>query len=266
MNNFRPNALIGAFLLASAPMAAAQGVDSVPSATPLAAQSRAPAQIRLWHAGAALAGTVLISLVDHDVQRFVVDQRTQGEQDLADKWQKWGEATIPVAITLGTIGTGLVLGKPEVTRTGGRLATSLVVVTLLGRGMKKAIGRARPSEASDQYTFDPFGTYNAFPSGHTITAFAVSATLADAIDNRWADAGLYTLAGGTAVARLVGNHHWLSDVVGAAVLGTTVAKVVDGKWRLFGLQPPAFLTGPQGAGLRWTLDAPALRGAPRVRN
>jgi len=206
-----------------------------------------------------IGGVAALSLADQDVQRWVVDHRTRGQQDLAVQWQKWGEGTIPVVLTFGTIGTGLVLRQPEVTRTGGRLATSLVVVTLLGRGMKKAIGRARPSEATDQYTFDPFGTFNAFPSGHTITAFAVSTTLADAIDDRWADIGLYTLAGGTGVSRLVGNHHWLSDVVGAAVLGTTVAKVVDGRWRIFGLTSPQFLTGARGSELRWTADIPGLR-------
>jgi membrane-associated phospholipid phosphatase len=207
-----------------------------------------------------------VSLADHDLQRYIVDHRTQGAQHLADRWQQWGEGPIPIGITLGTLGAGLVLGKPEVTRTGGRLATSLITVTLLGRGMKRAIGRARPSEADDQYTFDPFSDCNAFPSGHTITAFALSTTLADAIDNRWADVGLYALAGGTAASRLVGNHHWLSDVTGGAILGITVAKVVDGRWRLFGLESPEFLTGPPGAGLRWTLDVPALRGASRTRD
>lgn len=242
----------------------AQSTDSVPSAA--APQRPSAPAIRLWHIGAAIGGVALVSLTDKSVQRYVVDHRTQGEQDLADKWQQWGEGPIPIGITLGTLGAGLVLGKPEVTRTGGRLATSLIAVTLLGRGMKKVVGRARPSEASDQYTFDPFGTYNAFPSGHTITAFAISTTLADAIDNRWADVGLYTLAAGTGVSRLVGNHHWLSDVTGAALLGITTAKVVDGKWSLFGLHSPEFLTGPQGAGLRWTFDVPALRGAPRARD
>lgn len=252
-----------ALLLTAAP-ATAQAPDSVPSARPaeMAGPAR-PAQIKWWHAGVAIGGVAVVSLADHDLQRWVVDHRTQGQQDLADAWQQWGEVRIPVGVTLGTIGAGLILHEPSVTRTGGRLATSLVAVTLLGRGMKKVIGRARPSEANGQYTFDPFGSYNAFPSGHTITAFALSTVLADASSNKWVDAGLYTLAGGTGVSRMVGNHHWLSDVVGAAVLGTAVAKVVDGKWRIFGLTSPEFLTGPQGAALRWTADLPALRGGPR---
>jgi membrane-associated phospholipid phosphatase len=245
-------------LIISAATATAQAPDRVPVASDSIRPS-AHATIRWWQVGAAVGGVAVVSLADKGLRSWIIDHRTQGEQDVAGQWQKWGEGSIPVGITLGTIGAGLILQKPAVTRTGGRLATSLVVVTLLGRGMKKAIGRARPSEAPDQYTFDPFGKFNAFPSGHTITAFAVSATLADAIDNKWADAGLYTLAAGTGVSRLVGDHHWLSDVVGAAILGTTVARVVDGKWRIFGLTSPEFLTGARGAELRWTADVPGLR-------
>jgi membrane-associated phospholipid phosphatase len=99
-----------------------------------------------------------------------------------------------------------------------------------------------------------------------LTAFAVSTTLADAIDNPWADVGLYSLAVGTGVSRVIGNHHWVSDVVGGALVGITTAKFVDGRWSLFGLTSPDFLVGPQGAGLKWTVDVPALRGAPRARN
>src|SRR5574338_1670378 len=79
---------------------AAQSADSLAVSPP-----RHPATpIRLWHVGAALGGVALVSLADHDVQRYIVDHRTQGEQDLASAWQQWGEGPIPVGLTLGTIG------------------------------------------------------------------------------------------------------------------------------------------------------------------
>ena len=79
-------------------------------------------------------------------------------------------------------------------------------------------------------------------------------------------AGLYTLAVGTGASRVINDRHWLSDVVGGALLGTAIAKVVDGRWRIFNLRPPELLTGPQGTGLRWRLDLPALRTAPGAPN
>ena len=243
---------------------AAQATDSVPTT---ASEPRPlPPPVKLWHFGVAVGGVAAVSLLDDDIQHWIMDNRTQGMEDVANVWQEWGGFYVPTGIAVGTLGLGLVTGKPEVTRTGARVATSVLGATVVGRVMKKAIGRARPSEADDQYTFDPFGDFNSFPSGHTLTAFALSTSLADAIDNKWADAGLYTLAAGTGVSRMIGNHHWFSDVVGGALVGITVAKFVDGKWSLFGLQSPEFLVGPQGTGLRWTVDVPGLRGAPRARN
>ena len=252
-------------LLLSRPLQG-QVADSVPPAAAPDMVAHAPAPVKLWHFGAAVGGTILISLIDDDVREWMIENRTQNAQDIANAWDEWGGFYVPTIIAAGGIGLGYLIKKPEVTRTGVRVATSVLGATVIGRIMKKSIGRARPSEADDQYTFDPFGDFNSFPSGHTLTAFAVSTTLADAIDNTWADVGLYTLAAGTGVARVVQDHHWTSDVVGGALLGLTVAKFVDGKWSLFGLTSPEFLTGPQGAGLRWTVDVPALRGAPRARN
>lgn len=253
--------LLLALLAPASPIAAQQ--DAVPVATDTTPAAHHPAQVMWYHVAGAVGGLGLLSLADKEIKTWTVEHRGTTAQDVANTWQRWGEGTIPIAITLGTLGTGLALGKPGVTRTGGRLATSLVLVTLLGRGIKKAVGRARPSEGADQYTFEPFGTFNAFPSGHTLAGFAVSTTLADAIDNRWADIGLYTLAAGTGVSRVIGNHHWTSDVVAGGLLGMTVAKVVDGRWRIFGLNPPEFLADPRGGELRWTVDVPALRGAVR---
>jgi membrane-associated phospholipid phosphatase len=252
-------------LAAPAPLPG-QVPDSVPTTAAPAGTPRAPAPVKLWHFGAAIGGTMLISVVDDDVQRWVMENRTDGGMEVADAIDEWGGFYVPAAVAVGGIGLGLAIKEPEVTRTGVRVATSVLVASGIGRVIKRSVGRARPSEADDQYTFDPFSDYTSFPSGHTLTAFALSTTLADAIDNTWADVGLYSLAAGTGVARVIQNHHWASDVVGGALLGLTVAKFVDGKWSLFGLESPEFLTGPQGAGLRWTADIPGLRGVPRGRD
>lgn len=250
-------------LLVSRPLTG-QVADSVP--TTVVDSSSGPAPVKLWHFGAAVGGVALISVFDDEIKTWVMDNRGTTAVDIADVWDEWGGFYVPAGIAVGTIGVGLVTKKPEVARTGLRVGTSIAAATVIGRVMKRAIGRARPSESEDQYTFDPFSDYSSFPSGHTLTAFALSTSLADAIDNKWADAGLYTLAAGTGVSRVIQNVHWFSDVVGGALVGITVAKFVDGKWSLFGLESPEFLTGPQGAGLRWTADIPALRGAPRSRN
>jgi membrane-associated phospholipid phosphatase len=255
------------------PLRAAFLLLSLPFAAPLSAQTpdsiairpvHGPYHVRAWQVGAAIGTIAAASLADKKLRTWVLDNRTPGQRDIATAWERWG-AEGAIGVTVGTLGAGLLLHKSEVTRTGERLAATLAGVSVVAWGLKESIGRHRPNEASDQYTFDPFDKFNSFPSGHTIVAFGVSTVLADAIHNKWADLGLYTLAAGTGVSRMVGNHHWLSDVVASGFLGVTTAKVVDGKWTIFGIHSPEFLTGPGGYGLRWTADIPALRGRPSQR-
>jgi membrane-associated phospholipid phosphatase len=66
------------------------------------------------------------------------------------------------------------------------------------------------------------------------------------------DVLLYTLATGTAWSRMNDDRHWLTDTAFGAFLGISTAKVVNGRWRIFNLRPPAFLVGEEGAlGLSW---------------
>jgi membrane-associated phospholipid phosphatase len=116
------------------------------------------------------------------------------------------------------------------------------------------MGRPRPNESSDADGYVPFSGQDAMPSGHTTVAFALAAALADDIDRTWATVGLYTLAAGVGWSRMNDNKHWFSDVAAGAVLGIGSAKVVNGRWRIFNLKPPAVLLGPRRAGLAWHLS------------
>jgi membrane-associated phospholipid phosphatase len=67
-----------------------------------------------------------------------------------------------------------------------------------------------------------------------------------------ADVLLYTFATGTAWSRMNDDRHWLTDTAFGAILGITTAKVVDGRWRIFNLRPPAVLVGKEGTvALSW---------------
>ena len=39
-------------------------------------------------------------------------------------------------------------------------------------------------------------------------------------------------------ARLYEDRHWFSDVALGALYGITAAKIVNGRWRVFGWKPP----------------------------
>jgi undecaprenyl-diphosphatase len=88
--------------------------------------------------------------------------------------------------------------------------------------IKKATGRKRPCAIEphcwakllppDQFSF---------PSGHTITAFAVSVALSRYYPEM--ATGLLFCAGSIAASRVLLGMHFLSDVLAGAAIGTTLA-------------------------------------------
>ena len=115
-------------------------------------------------------------------------------------------------------------GGPE--RFHALLASTLAVATgiALFVTLKHAIRRERPCELEphcwahllppDQFSF---------PSGHTITAFAVTAALAGFYQGMLP--GLLFCAISIAASRVVLGMHFLSDVLAGAALGVTLGAV-----------------------------------------
>ena len=88
--------------------------------------------------------------------------------------------------------------------------------------LKKAIGRRRPSafEPHCWATLLPPDRFS-FPSGHTITAFAVALSL-----SRWYPdlaVGLLFCALSIAASRILLGMHFLSDVLAGAAIGAVLA-------------------------------------------
>lgn len=62
---------------------------------------------------------------------------------------------------------------------------------------------------------------NSFPSGHTAQAFVAATFFHKEFGKKypWASAGMFTLATGIGVFRILNNRHWVSDVLAGAGLG-----------------------------------------------
>ena len=96
----------------------------------------------------------------------------------------------------------------------------------------------------------PFSGQTAMPSGHTAAAFALATTLGDATGRTLPRIGLYALATGTAAGRVIGQRHWLSDVVAGAAIGVLAGKLAGGRVSVFGVRAPRLLLEPGRVGLR----------------
>ena len=215
---------------------------------------RPPTVLRWWHGAIALGGLSAFMLLDQPVQKFVQGERSASKDDLARTVRRFGQIEVYGTVTAGLVAAGLVSGNDELTRTGGRLAATLAFAGAASMAGKLVAGRPRPEDSPDADGYVPFSGQEAMPSGHTAMAFAFATALSDDIDRTWATVGLYTLATGVGWSRINDNRHWLTDVAAGAALGITSAKLMNGRWRIFGLRPPSVLLGPSHAGLAWQVQ------------
>lgn len=217
----------------------------VPAATPRPARP-----IRWFHGVAALGAVALASLGDESLQDELQSHRTAGKDDVARVFRRMGEPTVYGIAALGTLTTGVLLGDARVERAGGRIAAGLLTSALVTNLLKPAVGRQRPSHTTDPFRFRAFSGRDSWPSGHTSMAFALASGASDEIGFLPATVALYGAAGLTAWSRLNDNRHWGSDVLAGALVGIASAKLMNGRWRVFGLSAPRFLLEPGAVGVR----------------
>ena len=116
----------------------------------------------------------------------------------------------------------LLFGGPDRLTVVAAAGSAALVGVGIFIGLKKISGRKRPCEIEphcwahllppDQFSF---------PSGHTITAFAVAVTIGEFYPLLLA--GLLVCALAIATSRILLGMHFLSDVVVGAILGTGLA-------------------------------------------
>ena len=252
----------------AAPALQAQQDSSVPPAVPdsAAVSEEPPGRSRSvqWYHAVAVAGLLAgASLLDRPIREDLQEGRSETLNGLARATRRVGQVEVYATVGLGTIAAGLVLDNPRVTRAGGRITASLTAAGLSSTLIKQMVGRARPNRATGPYEFEPFSGDQAFPSGHTTMAFALATSVSDEIHEVWATIPLYLAATATGWSRMNDNKHWFSDVLGGALIGHAAAKLMNGRWRVFGFQQPRFLISPQGApALGWSI--PLTKAPPRA--
>ena len=176
----------------------------VPLRAPVGGQQPGPTALR-WPTVGAVSGIVVASiLVDASLARRFADTPSAGRLQTARRLKTFGEAPAIAGISGGLAVVGWVGRRPALVRLAGQTAAAILLETVVTQATKEFVGRARPFQDPDRdgLDFAPLSGQTAFPSGHSAAAFALATTLGDASHSTWARAGLYTLATGTAWARL----------------------------------------------------------------
>ena len=131
-----------------------------------------------------------------------------------DLGNAYGNGTTLAAGSLALIAAGRIGGAPGLTRTGSKLARSLLYTGAIVTTLKLGFDRTRPNG----------GAYS-FPSGHSAAAFAMAPILASELGPGGA-VPAYLLASAAALGRMEDRKHYLSDVVFGAAIGLAVGMAV----------------------------------------
>lgn len=205
--------------------------------------------VRWYHAAAGLGVVGAASLLDETLRDQLQRHRSAGKDDVARVARRMGQPEVYGVVGLGTIAVGLLAGDARITHSGERISAGLLLAGVSGTVLKQLVGRRRPSGGGGAYEFHPFSGDDAWPSGHTIMAFALATGVSDELHSTPATVLLYSAATLTGWSRLNDNRHWLSDVLTGAAVGVTSAKLMNGHWRVFGVMGPRFLLSPGVVGL-----------------
>ena len=231
------------FLAAVNASAQTTGPRDVRDSTALAPKPAWLSRHDLTRGAGAIAAIGLISLADESVARATQRRWVQNNHALnsaADVIEVVGD---PGALLLST--SLFVAGKLShhdgLSAASLRSVEGIVVSGAITQLLKLSIGRARPvvTHDSDAHVFHPFHgsqtNFNSFPSGHTTAAFAAATVFSTEIRYSHPKVAnfttplLYGLATAVSGARMYNNRHWLSDVVGGALIGHFVGRKITSR-------------------------------------
>ena len=117
----------------------------------------------------------------------------------------------------------------EHTRESGLLGVEAVTdAYLVGEIVKVSSYRERPlaDNAQGEFFIGKAGTDGSFISGHALTAWSSAAVLAAEYKSPWAQVGIYSLASGVSVTRVLGQQHFPSDVLIGSAAGWLIGHYV----------------------------------------
>jgi membrane-associated phospholipid phosphatase len=179
------------------------------------------------------------------------------DQDIYDEIHSWRENSTlirkvsPVITNMGDgffslglfggfAGYGLIFKDQKTVEVGKIGIESFLLTGFSVQLFKHLCGRERPSDATRPGGFwhGPFGffqggkkgglaAYDAFPSGHTVTAFAAATTLSDLYTAPWVSYTSYSVASAVAISRVMESTHWLSDCFIGALIGYYGTRLVE---------------------------------------
>ncbi len=188
-----------------------------------------PARIRskdlIWLAPLAAATGVSLA-TDHRTMSTVVPQDPgfNGTNVNASNVLIGAFIAAPVAL----FGVGHLEHNEKARATGLLGAKALVDGVVVEQGLKLVFWRERPLQDGSRGLFfqKSAGVDSAFPSSHAVLAWSSAAVIADEYRSPWVRVGVYSLATGVSLTRVMGQEHFPTDVLVGSAAGWLVGHYV----------------------------------------
>lgn len=188
-----------------------------------------PAHIRTgdlkWLAPLAVATGVAIA-TDHHVMGSVVSRVVSfnNANVNASNVLAGGLIAAPVAL----FGVGQWKENSHARETGILAGEAILDSVVVEQGMKLIFWRERPSMDNARGLFfqGSAGTDSGFPSSHSVLAWSSAAVIAEEYPSRLTQLGVYSLATGVSLTRVLGQEHFPTDALVGSAAGWLVGHYV----------------------------------------
>ncbi|MEQ9104073.1 MAG: phosphatase PAP2 family protein [Rhodothermales bacterium] len=168
----------------------------------------------------AVAGVIITtSIWDSRLSR---EARVFDDSEPLKAVEEFGDADAMRPLALVIFVGSLFQDNPRVQDAAFTSLEALALANVATNALKLGFGRARPWQTGAANVFDPFSGNTSFPSGHATTVFAGLMPWV----YYFPGPSTYVLAGlglSTAFSRVALRHHWPSDVIGGAFMGSAVS-------------------------------------------
>jgi len=176
---------------------------------------------------APLAAATGVSLAtDHHTMSSVVSQDPSFNHANVDAANGLTGGLIAIPATL--YGVGLLHNNSHQRETGILSGEAVINAYVVQAGNKLMTWRERPAQNDSRGLFfqGSAGTDSSFPSNHSIIAWSSAAVVASEYPSRWVQIGVYSMATGVSLTRVMGQQHFPTDVLIGSAAGWLIGRYV----------------------------------------
>jgi membrane-associated phospholipid phosphatase len=133
-----------------------------------------------------------------------------------------------IAAPVVMFAAGHLSGNDHARETGILGGEAILNGLVVEQGMKLMFLRERPTvdNAKGKFFQTSVGWDSSFPSSHSVIAWSSAAVLAEEYPGRLNEIGIYTLATGVSLTRVLGQQHFPSDVLVGSAFGWMIGHYV----------------------------------------